>query len=94
MNGSTYGVARSSNLALTAYIQAAMRHARYEWLPHDSAYYAEIPELPGVWASGGTLEAAREERQEVLEDWIVLGLDKHLPIPTIDGLEVAVSGPA
>jgi predicted RNase H-like HicB family nuclease len=36
---------------LTAYIQAAMRHARYEWLPEDGLYYAEIPELPGVWAT-------------------------------------------
>lgn len=78
---------------LTAYIQAAMRHAHYEWLPDDGCYYAEIPELRGVWSSGPTLEAAREELQEVLEDWIMVGLANRVPIPRIDGIEVAVTGP-
>ena len=42
---------------LTTYIQAAMQHATYEWLPEDGLYYAEIPELPGVWATSSEREA-------------------------------------
>lgn len=79
---------------LTAYINAAMAHARYEILPDDGSYYGEIPELPGVWANTDTLEECRQELQEVLEEWIALGLASHHPIPPIDGVEVTVHIPA
>ena len=36
---------------LSTYIEAAMRHATYEWLEEDGIWYAEIPPLPGVWAT-------------------------------------------
>jgi predicted RNase H-like HicB family nuclease len=52
---------------LTAYIQAAMGHAVYEWLPDDGIYYAEIPELAGVWASGATQEELPGKLQAALE---------------------------
>lgn len=77
---------------LTEYIRAAMRHSRCEGLPGDRIYYCEIPQLAGVWASGETEEAARTELQEVLEDWIALGLSLHHPLPAIDGVEVKVEG--
>ena len=79
---------------LTEYINAAMRHARYEILPEDGGYYGEIPELPGVWANADILEACREELREVLEDWIALGLAQGSPIPPIDGIAIIVKQPA
>ena len=79
---------------LTAYIQAAMRRAQYELLADGEGFYGHIPELQGVWANAGTLEATREELQEVLEDWLMLRLSKHSSIPPIDGISVTVSGPA
>jgi predicted RNase H-like HicB family nuclease len=79
---------------LTEYINAAMRHARYEILPEDGGYYGEIPELPGVWANADTLEACREELREVLEDWIALGLAQGSPIPPIDGVAITIKQPA
>ena len=54
------------------YVQAALRHARYEILQDDGSYYAEIPECVGVYANADTLEECREELQEVLEEWILL----------------------
>ena len=78
---------------LTEYINAAMRHARYEILPENGGYYGEIPELPGVWANADTLEACREELREVLEDWIALGLAQGSPIPPIDGIAIIVKQP-
>lgn len=39
---------------ITDYIQSALRRAKYE--VEDDAYYAEVPELPGVLAYGSTLE--------------------------------------
>jgi len=70
---------------LTAYIQAAMRHATYEWLPEDGIHYAAIPELPGVWTSGATREELPSMLQAALEGWIALGLSLHHSIPVIDG---------
>jgi len=74
---------------LTAYIQAAMRHAHYEIVDDPRPFFGSIPECPSVWATGETLEACREELQSVLEDWIVLGLRLGHPIPVIDSIAVA-----
>ncbi len=74
---------------LTKYIQAAMRQAAYEILP-DGAFYGEIPGLPGVYANAATLEACREELQEVLEGWIIVGLRLGHSLPVVDGLELTV----
>ncbi|MCC6587011.1 MAG: type II toxin-antitoxin system HicB family antitoxin [Bryobacterales bacterium] len=73
---------------VTAYIQAAMRHAHYEIIEDAKPFYGSIRECPGVWATGETLEACREELQSVLEDWIVLGLRMGHSMPAIDGMTV------
>ncbi|MBI5440041.1 MAG: hypothetical protein HY900_02390 [Deltaproteobacteria bacterium] len=52
---------------MTKYLQAAMRRAKYEILPDDGTYYGELPGFPGVFAGAATLEACREELEEVLE---------------------------
>lgn len=71
---------------LTEYIHAAMRRARYEIIEDDGAFYGEIPECRGVWASAQTLEDCRTALQEALEYWIVLGLQMGHALPEIDGL--------
>jgi predicted RNase H-like HicB family nuclease len=65
---------------LTNYIRAAMRHAHYELL-EDETFYGEIPNFEGVFANAETLEDCREQLQEVLEGWIVLGLRLGHPLP-------------
>ena len=67
---------------LTAYITAAMARARYKII-EDGTYFGEIPGLPGVWANAKTLEACRDELQEVLEDWLVVKLRDGDDIPAI-----------
>ena len=69
---------------LTEYIQAAMRKASYEFLQNDELYYGEVPGLDGVYASHRNLEDCREELRKVLEDWILLSIQKNLPVPVID----------
>jgi len=73
------------------YIEAAMRRAKYEILPDDGSYYGEIPGFPGVFANAGALEECRQQLEEVLEDWILLSVAKHLPLPVIDGMDLRVS---
>ena len=73
---------------LTNYIQAAMRQARYEILSDDNSFYGEILGFQGVWANAPTLEACREELQEVLEGWIILGLRNGHTLPVLEGMNL------
>jgi len=76
---------------LTKYLEAAMRHARYEILQDDGTYYGEIPECRGVFANARTLEECRDELAAVPEDWLLFRIHKNLALPKIDGLELTVS---
>lgn len=75
---------------LTKYLQAALRHAKYEVLPDDGTYYGEIPGFDGVYAGSATLEGCRDELEEVLEEWVLFRVSEHLPLPEVDGHELVV----
>jgi predicted RNase H-like HicB family nuclease len=75
---------------LTEYLQAAMRHAKYEILEDDGTFYGSIPECQGVWANAPTLEECREELREVLEGWVLLGIAHGHDLPVIDGISLEV----
>jgi predicted RNase H-like HicB family nuclease len=75
---------------LTDYIRAAMRKARYEILLDDGTFYGEIPGFEGVYAIADTLERCREELEEILEEWILLKVFKHLPLPAVDGIDLTI----
>ena len=70
---------------ITEYIEAALAIARYELIADEEPYYGEVSELPGVWASGKTLEECRRNLKEVIEGWIIVRLRKGLSIPPVDG---------
>jgi predicted RNase H-like HicB family nuclease len=75
---------------LLEYIQAALRHAKYEILPDDGTYYGEVPECNGVYANAEVLEDCREELREVMEEWVLFRIHKNLQLPIIDGIELIV----
>ncbi|MFN2453614.1 MAG: type II toxin-antitoxin system HicB family antitoxin [Pyrinomonadaceae bacterium] len=75
---------------LLNYIRAAMRRAKYEILPDDNTFYGDIPGFEGVYANAGTLEACREELEEVLEEWILFRVSKNLSLPIIEGVELKI----
>lgn len=74
------------NVMLTRYLNEALERAHYEIIDDEEPYYGEIPELPGVWASGVTLEGCRRNLADALEDWLLFSIAKSLPIPTIGGV--------
>ncbi len=76
---------------LTEYICEAMKKAHYEILTDGEGYFGRIEALPGVWANAPTLEACRDELQEVLEEWIIVGLRKGHPIPPMESVNVDVN---
>jgi predicted RNase H-like HicB family nuclease len=89
-DGSCVWVARRIPAMLTKYIQAALRHAAYEILPDDRSFYGEIPVCNGVYANAATLGDCRDQLVEALEEWILFRVHKNLPLPVIDGIELAV----
>lgn len=75
---------------LMEYLQAAMGHAIYEILEDDKSFFGSIPDCQGVWANEPTLESCRKELESVLEDWVLFRVSKHMPLPVIDGLDLAI----
>lgn len=75
---------------LTGYIKAAMRRAHYEILADDGSFYGEIEGFQGVYANADSLEACRDELEEVLEEWILLRVSRQLALPIVDGQELSI----
>jgi len=65
------------------YINAALERAKYEIIKDKKPYYGEVPGLKGIRATGKTLEECRRNLAETIEGWIILRLQKGLPIPSI-----------
>ena len=66
---------------LTEYIHSAMKKAKYEIISDDNRFYGEIAGFNGIYANAHTLEACRQELEEVLEEWILLRISRGLPNP-------------
>jgi predicted RNase H-like HicB family nuclease len=73
----------------TRYVRAALHRATYKLL-EDGTYFGEIPGFDGVWAAAPSLEACREELEEVIEEWLLLRVSRHLALPAVDGLELRI----
>ena len=72
---------------LAEYIEVAMRDFVYEILEDDGSYFGTVPGFQGAWANADTVEECRRELAEVLEGWIILGIERghEIPVlPTID----------
>jgi predicted RNase H-like HicB family nuclease len=70
------------------YLAVALEKAQYKKIEDEYPYFAEVPELEGVWATGKTIEDCRNELIEVIEEWIVARLQRGLSIPTINGQNI------
>ena len=62
---------------------------RYEiiiyWSDEDSAFIAEVPELPGCMADGHTYEAAIANVKVVIQEWIEMARELGRSIPDPKG---------
>jgi predicted RNase H-like HicB family nuclease len=71
------------------YCQKALEKAEYKKL-EDGTWFAEIQGFRGVWSNGTTVEEARKEIIDVLEEWIIIKLRAGDTIPEVDGLKVEI----
>ena len=68
------------------YLAAALERAVYKTLEdEDEPIFVSVPDLPGAWATGKTIEEARRELIGVIEEWVLLGIRLGHPIPSIGG---------
>jgi predicted RNase H-like HicB family nuclease len=84
---------RQEALVLTDYIDAALHNATYKIL-EDGSYWGEIPALPGLWGSGPTLEACREDLHDVIQDWLIFAFKLRRTIPVINGIDLNATAAA
>jgi predicted RNase H-like HicB family nuclease len=75
---------------IQTYIDAAMRLARYELIQDDEPYYGEVPELPGVWATGRTLEECRQNLLEVVDGWLLFRIARGMAIPPLGDTRIVL----
>ncbi len=59
------------------HINAAMERARYEIIEDDEPYYAEIPKVKGVWATGKYLEECRRNLAAALKDHVLFSVPRQ-----------------
>lgn len=72
------------------YLDAAMQRAHYELIEDEEPFYGEVPELQGVWATGKTLEACRQNLAEVVDGWILIRLARGLSIPPLGNVQITL----
>jgi predicted RNase H-like HicB family nuclease len=72
------------------YIRAAMRAAQFE--KKGAEWFGAIPQLPGLWSSGATLEEARADLLDAIRAWIEIHtkVGGH-NLPDIDGISAQPS---
>lgn len=55
------------------------------WSEEDGAYLAEVPELPGCMAHGGSYESALANAKEAIQLWIDTAQEFGDPVPAPKG---------
>jgi hypothetical protein len=77
----------SKRYILSEYVERALEEAVYDKLD-DGAFSGRIPSCPGVIAFPGSLRGCEEELRSTFEDWILVGLKLHHPLPVIGNIDL------
>ena len=73
---------------LLEYIQTVLESAHYEMIDDEEPFYGEVPQLPGGWATGKSLEACRRGLAGAIEDWVLFSIAKGLPMPALGEVSI------
>jgi predicted RNase H-like HicB family nuclease len=55
------------------------------WSHEDNAFVAEVPELPGCMADGGTYQEALSNAEQIIQEWIETARELGRPVPVPKG---------
>lgn len=75
---------------LLRYMQTALEQAHYEMIEDEEPFYGAGAALPGVWATGKTLEGCRRNLAEAIEDWGLFSVAKGLSIPILTDVVIRI----
>jgi len=68
-------------LFITNYIENLLKKAEYEYDKETKSWCASVKDLPGTYAQADSVEGAREQLAEVIEDYILVSLQEKHPLP-------------
>lgn len=74
---------------ISRYIAEALHRARYD-VVDGGLFCATVTGLPGVIATGKTLEACRDQLVDVIEAWLLVRVARGLKIPRLGTATVQV----
>ncbi|MBK6407960.1 MAG: type II toxin-antitoxin system HicB family antitoxin [Holophagales bacterium] len=72
------------------YLSAALESAHYELIEDEEPFYASVPGLEGVWATGKSLEECRRNLSSAIEDWILFSVRMGAELPPVAGVTLIV----
>ena len=72
------------------YLSAALESAHYELIEDEEPFYASVPGLGGVWATGKSLEECRRNLSSAIEDWILFSVRMGAPLPPVAGVSLTI----
>jgi len=72
------------------YLFAALESAHYELIEDEEPFYASVPGLEGVWATGKSLEECRRNLSSAIEDWILFSVRMGASLPPVSGVSLIV----
>jgi len=55
------------------------------WSEEDKAFIAEVPELPGCMADGGSYQDALSNAEVIIQEWVETSKELGRPIPQPKG---------
>lgn len=71
------------------YAFLARHRAVVEEMEDEAGWFASVHLLPGVWGTGESEEAALDDLEATIRDWVTLKMQlRHLDIPDIAGLDL------
>jgi predicted RNase H-like HicB family nuclease len=74
---------------ITNYISEALHRARYS-VVDGGVFCATVPGLPGVIATGDSLENCRDQLAEIVEEWVLVRVSRGLSVPRLGTVRVQV----
>ncbi len=74
---------------ISKYVAKALECAVYEKID-DGNHCASVRGLRGVLAVGPAFEVCRRQLAEVVEEWVLVRVARHLPIPKLGGVAIRV----
>jgi len=85
----SWDVAGRTAAVISKYVEQALRRARYEPVD-DGGVCATVQGLRGVIAVGATRAQCRAQLAEVVEEWVLVRVARHLPVPRLGGVSIRV----